>query len=89
MKGRAERAGQSGRRPGKVFKSMQKGEGGLDASAGRAGAVGGMKVEANGSVNVLVQKPGPDTNVRTSTSGNLFKDAVLSRGRTMALADRT
>jgi len=27
-------------------------------SAGRAGIVGGTKVEANGSVNVLVQKQG-------------------------------
>ncbi|WP_152997655.1 phage tail tip lysozyme [Methylobacterium sp. GXS13] len=70
----------------KAFEAMQKGEGRLDASAGRAGVVGGTKVEANGSVNVLVQKPGPDTNVRTSASGNLFKDVVLSRGRTMASA---
>jgi hypothetical protein len=73
----------------KAFEAMQKGEGRLDASAGRAGVVGGTKVEANGSVNVFVQKPGPDTNVRTSASGNLFKDVVLSRGRTMAPADRT
>jgi hypothetical protein len=86
MKGRAERAGQSGRRPGKAFKSMQKDEGRLDASAGRAGVVGGTKVEANGSANVLVQKPGPDTNVRASASGNPFKDVVLQRGRTMASA---
>ncbi|MGU3326101.1 phage tail tip lysozyme [Methylobacterium mesophilicum] len=70
----------------KAFETMQKGEGRLDASAGRAGVVGGTKVEANGSVNVLVQKPGPDTNVRTSASGNLFKDVALQRGRTMASA---
>ena len=89
MKGRAERTGQFGRRPRKACESMQKDEGRLDASAGRAGAVGGTKLEANGSVNVLVQKPGPDTNVRTSASGNLFKDVVLSRGRTMAPADQT
>jgi hypothetical protein len=73
----------------KAFETMQKGEGRLDASAGRAGVVGGTKVEANGSVSVLVQKPGPDTNVRTSASGNLFKDVVLSRGRTMAPAERS
>jgi hypothetical protein len=73
----------------KAFEAMQKGEGRLDASAGRAGVVGGTKVEANGSVNVLVQKPGPDTNVRTSASGNLFKDVVLQRGRTMAPAERS
>lgn len=70
----------------KAFEAMQKGEGRLDASAGRAGVVGGQKVEANGSVSVVVQKPGPDTNVRTSASGNLFKDVVLQRGRTMASA---
>jgi hypothetical protein len=68
---------------------MQQGEGRLDASASRAGVVGGTKVEANGSVSVLVQKPGPETNVRTSASGNLFKDVVLQRGRTMAPAGNT
>ena len=73
----------------KAFEAMQQGEGRLDASAGRAGVVGGQKVEANGSVYVQVHKPGPDTNVRTSASGNLFKDVVLSRGRTMAPAERT
>jgi hypothetical protein len=72
----------------KAFETMQQGEGRLDASAARAGVVGGQKVEANGSVSVVVQKPGPDTNVRTSTAGNLFKDVVLRRGRTMAPADR-
>ena len=64
----------------KAFEAMQRNEGRLDASAGRAGVVGGTKVEANGSVSVLVQKPGPETNVRTSASGNLFKDVVLRRG---------
>lgn len=73
----------------KAFETMQQGEGRLDASAGRAGVVGGQKVEANGSVYVQVHKPGPDTNVRTSASGSLFKDVVLSRGRTMAPAERT
>ncbi len=68
---------------------MRQNEGRLDASAARAGVVGGQKVEANGSVRVVVQKLGPDTNVRTSPSGNLFKDVVLSRGRTMAPAERS
>ena len=52
----------------------------IEANAGRlyalavcAGVVGGQKVEANGSVSVVVQRPGPDTNVRTPASGNLFK----------------
>ena len=40
----------------------------------------------NGSVSVVVQRLGPDTNVRTSTAGNLFKDVVLRRGQTMAPA---
>lgn len=70
----------------KAFEAMQKGEGRLDASAGRAGVVGGPHIENNGSVSVVVQRPGPDTNVRTSTAGNLFKDVVLRKGRTMASA---
>jgi hypothetical protein len=73
----------------KAFETMQQGEGRLDASAGRAGVMGGNKLEANGSVYVQVHKPGPETNVRTSASGSLFKDVVLSRGRTMAPAERT
>ncbi|MCJ2048681.1 hypothetical protein [Methylobacterium sp. J-070] len=71
----------------KTFEAMQKGEGRLDASAARAGVVGGPHIENNGSVSVVVQRPGPDTNVRTSASGNLFKDIVLRRGRPMASAD--
>ncbi len=70
----------------RAFETMQKGESRLDASAARAGVVAGPKIENNGSVSVVVQRPGPDTNVRTSASGNLFKDVVLSRGRTMAPA---
>ncbi|MCJ2099189.1 phage tail tip lysozyme [Methylobacterium sp. E-046] len=70
----------------KAFEAMQKGEGRLDASAARAGVVAGPKIENNGSVSVVVQRPGPETNVRTSASGNLFKDVVLQRGRTMAPA---
>ena len=53
---------------------MQEGKGRLDASAARAGVVMGPKIENNGSVSVVVQRPGPDTAVRTSASGNLFKD---------------
>lgn len=70
----------------RAFETMQKGEGRLDASAARAGVVTGPKIENNGSVSVVVQRPGPDTNVHTSASGNLFKDVVLSRGRTMSPA---
>jgi hypothetical protein len=66
---------------------MRQHEGRLDASAARAGVVGGPHIENNGSVSVVVQKPGPDTTVRTSTAGNLFKDVVLRRGRTMVGAD--
>ena len=74
----------------KAFEAMQKGEGRLDASAGRAGVVGWSHTsENNGSVSVVVQRPGPDTNVRTSASGTLFKDVVLRRGRTMATAGDT
>lgn len=65
---------------------MRRNEGRLDASAGRAGVVGGSKLESNGSVSVVVQRPGPDTNVRTSASGELFKNVTLQRGRTMASA---
>lgn len=49
----------------------------------------GREIGANGSVNVLVQKPGPETSVRTSASDNLFKDVVLQRGRTMVPAGGT
>ncbi|MCJ2125106.1 hypothetical protein [Methylobacterium sp. J-077] len=68
---------------------IQQGEGRLDRSAGRAGVMGGAKVDASGSVVVNVAKPGPDTQVRTSTAGNLFKDVVLRRGRPMASGDST
>lgn len=62
----------------KAFEALQTGgRGRLNASAGRAGVVGRTEVEANGSVNVLVLRPGPDTNVRISASGNLFKDVAL------------
>lgn len=85
--GQADGAGWAAREKArKAYETMQQGEGRLDAAAGRAGVVGGTKVEANGSVSVVVQRPGPDTNVRTSASGNLFRDVVLSRGRTMAPA---
>jgi hypothetical protein len=74
----------------KAYEAQMRGdEARLDKSAGRAGLVGGQKLEANGSVSVLVQKPGPDTNVRTSTAGNLFKDVVTRRGRTMEVAEGT
>jgi hypothetical protein len=49
-----------------------------------ATSCGRTKVEANGSELLLVQKPGRETNVYTSASGNLFKDFVLQRRRTMA-----
>lgn len=68
---------------------MRRDESRLDASASRAGIVSGPKIENNGSVSVVVQKPGPDTRVSTSASGNLFKDVVLRRGRPMAAGDST
>ncbi|KAA0113512.1 hypothetical protein CIW48_29600 [Methylobacterium sp. P1-11] len=73
----------------RAFEAMQQGEGRLVASAGRAGVVGGQKVEVNGSVTNVIEKPGPETRVRSSASGNLFKDVVLQRGRTMAPAAGT
>ena len=51
----------------------------------RAGA-GGAVLNADGKVEVHVARPGPDTNVSTSASGNLFRDVKLNRGKTMAPA---
>lgn len=72
-----------------AFEAMHKGERRLDASAGRASVVSGTKVEVNGSVSVLLQLSGPETNVCASASGNLFKDVLPQRGRTMAPAGGT
>ncbi|CAA2160721.1 hypothetical protein MBRA_05877 [Methylobacterium brachiatum] len=63
----------------------------LNSLSGSLSSLGqlGREIGANGSVNVLVQKPGPETSVRTSASDNLFKDVVLQRGRTMVPAGGT
>lgn len=71
----------------KAFEAMEKGEGRLDASAGRAGIVATPKVENNGSVVVNVHKAGADARVTTSTAGNLFRDVVQNHGRQMAKAE--
>jgi hypothetical protein len=65
----------------RAFETIQKVVGHLDASAARAGVVSGSKLRANGSVSILVQRPGPDTSVRTSASGELFKNVTLQRNR--------
>ena len=52
----------------------------------RAGAGGGPVINNDGKVEVHVAKPGPDTKVSTSASGNLFRDVKLNRGKTMAPA---
>lgn len=65
----------------RAFETMQKGVGRFDASAARAGVVRGSKLRANSSVSILVQRPGPDTSVRTSASGELFKNVTLQRNR--------
>lgn len=54
--------------------------------SGMAGAT--PRVDANGSVNIRVEKPGPDTRVRTSAAGNLFKEVRMSRGRAMPEASQ-
>jgi hypothetical protein len=53
----------------------------------KAGA-GGATLNANGSVEVHVARPGPDTRVSTSASGNLFRDVKLWHGKTMAPASQ-
>jgi hypothetical protein len=73
----------------KAFETMQQGEGRLDASAGRAGVIGGTKVEVSGSMSTVIRSRDPGTQVTHTPSGNLFRDIVLSRGRTMAPAERT
>lgn len=60
----------------------------LMARALRSPLLGSSKVENNGSVVVQVAKPGPDTKVSTSASGNLFRDVKLNRGATMAQASQ-
>ncbi|WCS24464.1 hypothetical protein LOK46_25570 [Methylobacterium sp. NMS14P] len=64
---------------------LQAGDERLTASASRAG-VGGGKLEANGSVYVQVHRPGPETQVSTSASGNLFRDVQMRRGQAMEKA---
>ena len=53
----------------------------------RAGA-GGAVLNADGKVEVHVARPGPDTKVSTSASGNLFRDVKLNRGKTMVQASQ-
>ena len=52
----------------------------------KTGANGGAVFNADGKVEVHVARPGPDTKVSTSASGNLFRDVKLNRGKTMAPA---
>lgn len=66
----------------------EKGGESLMARALRSPLMGAPKVENNGSVVVQVAKPGPDTKVSTSASGNLFRDVKLNRGATMAQASQ-
>ncbi len=53
----------------------------------QAGAGAGGSVTADGRVNIAVETKDPDTRVRTSASGNLFREIVQSRGRQMQPAD--
>ena len=52
----------------------------------KTGANGGAVLNADGKVEVHVARPGPDTKVSTSASGNLFRDVKLNRGKTMTPA---
>ena len=54
----------------------------------RSPLLGSPKVENNGKVEVHVARPGPDTKVSTSASGNLFRDVKLNSGATMAQASQ-
>ena len=55
----------------------------------RSGAMGSTpRVDANGKVQIHIDKAGPDARVSTSTSGNLFRDVEMSGGRTMARASQ-
>lgn len=55
----------------------------------RSGAMGSTpRVDANGKVQIHIDKAGPDARVSTSASGNLFRDVETSRGRTMARASQ-
>lgn len=71
---------------GKAFASIN--ENGAMRRALKAGAGAGGRGDVNGNVSVFVAKPGPDTKVSTSASGNLFRDVKLNRGATMAQASQ-
>ncbi|MCJ2082760.1 hypothetical protein [Methylobacterium sp. J-090] len=66
------------------------GDGGksLMAKASRSAMLNGGGTNVRGDVSVIVNKPGPDTKVSTSASGNLFRDVKLNRGATMAEASK-
>lgn len=56
----------------------------LTERAMRSPIMSGKGGDVNGSVQVTVMKPGPDTKVNTAASGNLFRDVQVRRGATMA-----
>lgn len=56
--------------------------------ASRSPMLNGGGANVRGDVSVIVNKPGPDTKVSTSASGNLFRDVKLNRGATMAQASQ-
>ncbi|MCJ2099356.1 hypothetical protein [Methylobacterium sp. E-046] len=93
--GKADGAGWAAREAArKTFEAQQADAAGLRSSgarvaatAARAGVVAMPKVENNGSVVVNVLKPGPETRVATTASGNLFQDVVQRSGAQMRRAD--
>lgn len=57
------------------------------AVAEKSRAAEAAAANVNGQVTVNVMRPGPDTKVNTSTSGNLFRDAPLRKGEVMRSSD--
>lgn len=53
----------------------------------RSPLLGAPQLNAEQTLNIRVNKAGPDTTVSTSQSGNLFRDVPLRRGEAMKSAD--
>ncbi|MFB0491949.1 hypothetical protein ABIE45_004535 [Methylobacterium sp. OAE515] len=56
----------------------------VGAAAAQAGVVGSP---VNGSVTNIVEKPGPDTKIKTKVDGNLFQEVRTQNGAQMRKAD--
>ena len=73
---------------GKDFEAF-KGSRAMVDTARRQGVAGGnTSTSVDGAVQINIEKPGPDTRVKTDTSGDLFREVKLNRGRSMTMASQ-